>query len=320
MRRGCACIPPQPTQVRGVALPSEISARILLSNFKNPRTMEPEGNVVHWDRSFLTGTAYGTSEKLSTRQAIYDFATTPARPGFLPWALSRVVWEGGELVLDLGCGNGRWLHHLAEEQPTARCIGLDLSEGMLPDLVGGWHQPSAPPVAVADVQALPIADASVDVVLLMHILHHVRSVSLALVEARRILRAQGTVVVTTPGSLHLRELRQLFIDAVTDVCGCNVPAAIVEGPFDTLTAERTLLTLFSGVEQYVEYGQLEIPDSSAIVAYLDSQRRPDLDVLLPASAVWGDVLHSAEMRAKAAIVTAGAFETRTHIDTYVCQQ
>lgn len=45
-------------------------------------------------------------------------------------AISRLLPEGG-MVVDLGCGSGRLLAHLAHGRPDARLVGLDLSEPML---------------------------------------------------------------------------------------------------------------------------------------------------------------------------------------------
>jgi tRNA (cmo5U34)-methyltransferase len=44
--------------------------------------------------------------------------------------ISRLLPDGGTLI-DLGCGSGRLLAHLARGRPDARLIGLDLSEPML---------------------------------------------------------------------------------------------------------------------------------------------------------------------------------------------
>lgn len=49
-----------------------------------------------WDRTFLTGRAYGNDDKLSTRQSIYAFSKPSPGPGFFGWGISRIAWRGTE--------------------------------------------------------------------------------------------------------------------------------------------------------------------------------------------------------------------------------
>lgn len=86
---------------------------------------------VDWDRSYLTGRAYNTDEKLATRQSIYAFSKPSKEPGFFAWGVSRIEWSGTEVVLDVGCGNGLWQKRLLQAMPGLRTIGMDLSEGMV---------------------------------------------------------------------------------------------------------------------------------------------------------------------------------------------
>jgi trans-aconitate 2-methyltransferase len=45
--------------------------------------------------------------------------------------LDRLPVEGGETVLDAGCGSGRMTHHLLERLPRGRVIGVDASPAMI---------------------------------------------------------------------------------------------------------------------------------------------------------------------------------------------
>ncbi|MBM3199095.1 MAG: class I SAM-dependent methyltransferase [Chlamydiae bacterium] len=45
--------------------------------------------------------------------------------------LSRIAWEGDEVVLDLGCGDGRMAACLADTLPRGKVVGLDPSLSML---------------------------------------------------------------------------------------------------------------------------------------------------------------------------------------------
>jgi ubiquinone/menaquinone biosynthesis C-methylase UbiE/DNA-binding transcriptional ArsR family regulator len=105
-------------------------------------------------------------------------------------------------VLDVGCGDG----HLAAllEGRCARYVGIDVSPKVIEAAarrVLGSAEGSA--VAqqvrfeVGDMHALPLADASVDVALLLHVLGYSNEPSLPLREAARVLRPGGRVVVAT---------------------------------------------------------------------------------------------------------------------------
>ena len=102
-------------------------------------------------RKILTEQLYATSDKLAARQAIYRWADSPARAS--DWALDRVPWKGGERVVDVGCGNGRYLR-LAQERGAVSVVGCDLAAGML----AGIDRAAADPLLVqADAQSLPLA-------------------------------------------------------------------------------------------------------------------------------------------------------------------
>ena len=65
-------------------------------------------------------------------------------------ALGLVRLHGGEVVGDIGCGNGPYLR----EVTGARC-SVDLSIGMV---VSSWRELSDVKVVVDDIEALPLAD------------------------------------------------------------------------------------------------------------------------------------------------------------------
>jgi SAM-dependent methyltransferase len=111
--------------------------------------------------------------------------------------LERLVAPSGKDVLDVGCGAGRLVRQLTER--GARVVGLEVSaEQLAPALAADDGLGARYEVGVA--QALPFADASVDVVVFMRSLHHlpVAEQTPALREARRVLRAGGVVYAAEP--------------------------------------------------------------------------------------------------------------------------
>jgi 2-polyprenyl-6-hydroxyphenyl methylase/3-demethylubiquinone-9 3-methyltransferase len=94
------------------------------------------------------------------------------------------------ILVDLGCGAGLLAPHVSAL--GYRHIGLDLVTTSL--LLARDHE--VEPVR-ADVHALPLADASVDVVSAGEILEHVPDPSTVVSEACRILRPGGLLVLDT---------------------------------------------------------------------------------------------------------------------------
>ena len=275
---------------------------------------------VDWDRTYLTGRAYNTDEKLAARQSIYSFTKPSNEPGFFAWGVSRIDWSGSEVVLDVGCGNGMWQKRLLRAMPGLRTIGIDLSEGMLGSLRKGWDGPGSPTVAVGDAQDLPVRNHSVDVVLLMHMLYHVPDRAAALAESRRALRVDGgSAVVTTLGRGHLHELRDLLRGAIVEVRSRDIRGSFLSNPFDAAQATVELPDAFSTVESYVRLGHLEITDAGPIVAWADSQQDPELDALVPAGAAWEDVLNSVRDTAAGRIEEHGMFDVTTEVAVFVCR-
>jgi ubiquinone/menaquinone biosynthesis C-methylase UbiE len=124
--------------------------------------------------------------------------------------LGRPV-RAGETVLDVGCGTGWLAAGLPRAQPGLSVIGVDLSRGML----GRARAAGAWPLLRADAQRLPLATASVDLIVSRGVLHHLPDVPAALTEWRRVLRPGGAVVITcepTPtGEVHAATLSRALL-------------------------------------------------------------------------------------------------------------
>src|SRR5262245_59874645 len=75
----------------------------------------------------------------------------------------------GALVIDVGCGTGRFSEPLAEHL-GARVIGVDPSQKML-EFARRKRRSSRVDFQLASAQSLPIADATADLVFMSMVLH-----------------------------------------------------------------------------------------------------------------------------------------------------
>jgi len=104
----------------------------------------------------------------------------------------------GETVLDLGCGAGidTLLAALAVG-PTGKAIGLDMTREMLERARRNAEALSAGNVEIREgyLEALPLADASVDVVITNGVLNLSVRQSRALAEMMRVLRPEGRIAL-----------------------------------------------------------------------------------------------------------------------------
>jgi len=116
-------------------------------------------------------------------------------------------------VLDLGCGTGLALDGLARRYRRARVLALDFAFGMLQRARRRGHWLNRPRPLCADLEALPLADASVDLIFSNATLQWATDLDRAFAELRRVLRPEGLLMFTTFGPDTLTELRAAWAAA-----------------------------------------------------------------------------------------------------------
>lgn len=99
--------------------------------------------------------------------------------------------RAGMRILDVGCGTGGVLAHLA---PYGRTIGVDRSVQALRHTA----RRGVSGVACADMDRLPFHDGEFDLVTMLDVLEHFADDRAVAVEARRVLRPDGTLLVSVP--------------------------------------------------------------------------------------------------------------------------
>jgi demethylmenaquinone methyltransferase / 2-methoxy-6-polyprenyl-1,4-benzoquinol methylase len=120
---------------------------------------------------------------------------------------------GGEVAADVACGTGALTAELAALAPGAVVVGFDFSQEMLRRAGSGRF-------AAGDALALPLADASVDVVTIAFGLRNLPEPGQGLLEFRRVLRPGGRLVVcefSTPVVPVFRDVYRRYLTRLMPV-------------------------------------------------------------------------------------------------------
>lgn len=128
-------------------------------------------------------------------------------------------------VLEVGSGTGFCSAQLHARYPTAEFIALDIAHGMLQHTrrrFGWWQRLRRRPGFVcADAEALPLKDASVDLLFSNVTLQWCLDAEHTFAEFRRVLKPGGLVLFSTFGPDTLKELRAAW-RAVDDAMHVNL--------------------------------------------------------------------------------------------------
>lgn len=147
--------------------------------------------------------------------------------------LRRGIFDlhGFSRVLDVGTGAGQILKHLVKlAPPEAAITACDLSEGMLQRARAAVDRSSIPCARrlrfqVADVNRLPFADESFDLVTCGYVLEHLTDLRQGLRELHRVLAPGGSLLLSATEDTLLGQLcgrlwscRTLNRDVLRDAC------------------------------------------------------------------------------------------------------
>lgn len=123
-------------------------------------------------------------------------------------AFSRMLW--GKQIADVGCGNGRLAALLASSGNDV--IGVDNAEEQIKLARELYQGRGGLSFSVADSEALPFPNESMDVVIFSHSLHHMPSPERSITEAARTLLPGGRLILLDLASHNEEWLREHFGD------------------------------------------------------------------------------------------------------------
>jgi len=112
----------------------------------------------------------------------------------------------GKRVLDLGCGTGYGTAEISKY--AASVTSLDISSDAVAYLQQNYAQPHIR-VLQASAAAIPLRDASFDLVVAFEVIEHITEWRELLTDVRRVLAPGGQLVVSTPNKSYYAESRKL---------------------------------------------------------------------------------------------------------------
>lgn len=172
------------------------------------RVFDPRQVRAHFGRAAASYDAAAALQReiASRLLELLDHYSDPSRHGRAP-----------ERVLDLGSGTGHATRAIRRHWPKAQVLMLDHALPMLREARRRRHwreclQPRLPALC-ADARALPLADASIDVVFSNVCVQWIDDLPALFGELRRVLRPGGLLLLSSFGEATLHELRAAFASA-----------------------------------------------------------------------------------------------------------
>ncbi len=119
---------------------------------------------------------------------------------------SEVARNENGTVLDIGCGTGYGSAMLSSK---SKVVALDISTAAI---VFAKRSHPGPEYVVANATAIPLKDNSVDTITAFEVIEHLAEPEWLLDECRRVLRAGGSLSLSSPNPAHLiNRLKKAFL-------------------------------------------------------------------------------------------------------------
>jgi ubiquinone/menaquinone biosynthesis C-methylase UbiE len=176
-------------------------------------------------------------------------------------------------IADVGGGPGWFWQLNSDRTPDGwQIVHTDLSPGMVDEARANITRAGSS-FKVADAQALPFDDASLDAVVANHMLYHVPDRLCAIAEFARVLKPRGWLVAATNGADHMAE-----VDAIVDAFNRTHGASLVwpKIGFTLDGGERELATRFVEIEVHRRApGQMQVTEAETLAGCIASVGAPE---------------------------------------------
>ncbi|WP_339348130.1 class I SAM-dependent methyltransferase [uncultured Sphingomonas sp.] len=216
------------------------------------------------EQSYLRDVQYRFPDRLKARSILHN---RYGRGDWFAWLSSNIPLPLGGVIADVGCGAGSFWANAPQSVPSNLRLRLfDISQGMVDAArasIGAmqrWHDVE---VSVADVAALPLADASADTTIAIHMLYHLADPASGLKEMARVTREDGVVAVVLNPAGTMAELSAL----------ARAPFGDADPRPEPLSSEQGMVLMrgeFASVDVVRYNDELRVTDPVDLLGYLGS--------------------------------------------------
>lgn len=217
----------------------------------------------------------GVAANVRIRNALYDRYAADGTH-IHSEVLSLIGTEPEEVVLDVGCADGQLIVNASKTaHPSAKLIGMDLDDKLF-SLYSNTSSSISSQIDFiqGSVNAIGLADNSVDTATALFMLYHSSDPAQALDELHRVLRPDGRLIVATSGSANKRRHRQFeaaIAESLSNDLGQEVqPPPIFAQTFNAERAAELLPNNFEIIETHAQETELVIADDEAVEIYIMS--------------------------------------------------
>lgn len=118
-------------------------------------------------------------------------------------ALNRLIPPTGKRIAEIGAGFGRLADlYLGYEQ----IILFDYSRTLLQDAVEKWGDDPRFVFVAGNIYELPLANATLDTLVMVRVMHHLADVSAALKQIKRVLHSESTAILEYANKRNLKAM------------------------------------------------------------------------------------------------------------------
>jgi len=117
--------------------------------------------------------------------------------------------KDNSIILDVGCKDGYLLKSIRSGNQSCKCYGIEKNPDVLKII-------ETCDVRVADVQNLPFENNFFDIVFVLDVLEHVEELDKAIKEIKRVLKTDGSVILSGPTETWFYKFCRLFYRQMID--------------------------------------------------------------------------------------------------------